>query len=148
MLYFTLSDVLALPYYYTRTRLHQLLHEMGLKSRTSFLRKGAERHTTDDTPCCICHETIAKKSTFWYLCAQLRNTRNATRNFVLRGHAGGSKTLTPRAESSPWNCMMRIKRCGHCFCYDCLETWTAAEIFTGVIQAKRAFVSGQRGRES
>lgn len=31
--------------------------------------------------------------------------------------------LRPRTKPSRSNSMMRIKRCGHAFCYDCLETW-------------------------
>ncbi|EUC37544.1 hypothetical protein COCCADRAFT_58341, partial [Bipolaris zeicola 26-R-13] len=104
--------------------------------RTAFLKKDTEpctNSTSSTCTCPICHETIASTSSTRGLRICIRNTKTAARMFVLTyyyqrtystGHKSSSNVLfRPRSKPSRSNSMMRIKRCGHAFCYDCLETW-------------------------
>ncbi|EUC45881.1 hypothetical protein COCMIDRAFT_76332, partial [Bipolaris oryzae ATCC 44560] len=104
--------------------------------RSGFLKNDTEPCTAQPTtPCPICHETITRKTPTRGLRIHIRNTKTAARMFVLTCHrtyqtkhnisssSSSHPLLRPRTKSSRSNSMMRIKRCGHAFCYDCLETW-------------------------
>jgi hypothetical protein len=99
--------------------------------RTTFLKKDTEPCATSTTPCPICHETIIGSTALRGLHTRIRHTKTAARMLLSswrRRRSGNNSNnnnalLQPRNKPSRGNYMTRIKRCGHCFCYDCLETW-------------------------
>ncbi|RMZ67632.1 Peroxisome biogenesis factor 10 [Pyrenophora seminiperda CCB06] len=89
-------------------------------SKHAFLQEGTHPLTTYrhvDSLCPICHDHIPTPED---LHPALRRRRKATRLPF-----PDDQPIPPYVSSPDFceNHMRKIKRCGHCFCYDCLNTW-------------------------
>lgn len=95
---------------------------MPRSSRVTFFNKDTELCTASTTPCPVCYETTTSSSALGSLRTRVRNTKTIAKMLISGCHKD-SGTVKLRTKPSRSNCTVRIKECGHEFCYDCLETW-------------------------
>ncbi|KAF7452551.1 E3 ubiquitin-protein ligase ATL59 [Pyrenophora tritici-repentis] len=91
---------------------------MPYTSKRAFLKSGTKPTTNHKDECPICQNNIPTKTKIHHFSAHVLHMHKAAKVFCL-----GAKPVKPRVSSSRHNYMTEIKSCGHCFCFDCLETW-------------------------
>ena len=92
---------------------------MSYKSKKAFLKNGTtEPVTSHEDECPICQEHVSTNARNHHFSAHILHMHKAAKVLFL-----GAKPSQARVTSSRYNYMMQIKGCGHCFCFDCLETW-------------------------
>ncbi|KAK1919904.1 hypothetical protein P3342_002198 [Pyrenophora teres f. teres] len=116
---------------------------MPYTSKRAFLKNGTKPTTSHEDECPICQNNIPARTKIHHFSAHVLHVHKAAKVFCL-----GAKPVNPRLSSSRHNYMTQIKSCGHCFCFDCLETWLGKSDTCPMCRASLFSTTDSQGKPS